>query len=495
MRRASAGFAVSPLVAATLVCLAILLASIARWSQGYRPRLPLEHSNVAYSLASGAGYSNPFGVASGPTAWIPPGIPVAYAGALRLAWALHVDERAPIVGINLLAAGLAAFLVLRFCLSRWRARSRTAFCAAFLGYAILDPDFLVSSAPLTAAGTALLLAGLSETAKNPGGLTPWAMVFAASGLLAALHPGLALAGALASVGACLFTERKVGTHARSVAFAAIAGIAMSAGPWTLRNYCVFHQWIPAKSNGAFELVLSQRETDNGVLSESSLMVGHPSTNPRLLAEYSKLGERAFLDPYRREAGDIFKTELGRYGRFCLNRLYNALCFSQQPADIQIVSVRLKADEAARLVGQRLILMCAGTPNFFWARDTEPVEAELAQLRSAGAGNPDELLGDWSRAQAAIQSRTEGVGARFTCFAWSGFPTLCFIAALAAARRSTPRLVLGGAAIYLVALIPNILITHDMRHQGSFMLIFALLVAGAVEAVARSAASVRRTQTH
>jgi hypothetical protein len=486
MRRVNAG----PLVAAILVCLVILLVSIARWSQGYRPRLPLEHSNVAYSLASGAGYSDPFGVASGPTAWIPPGIPIAYAGAIRLAWALHIDERAPIVGINLLAAAVAAFLMLRFCLSGWKERSRVAFCIAFLGYAVLDPDFLVSTGPLTAAGTALLLAGFAESARNPGGATPWVMVFVASGLLAALHPGLSLAGTLASLGACLFAERRAARHARSVAFAALAGIAISAGPWALRNYCVFHQWIPAKSNGAFELVLSQQETANGVLSESSLVAGHPSTNPRLLAEYSRLGERAFLEPYRHEAGEIFRTEFGRYFRFCLDRLYNALCFSQQPADIEIVSVHLQADEAARLVGKRLILMCAGTPNFFWARNTGPAEAELADLRSAGAGNPDQVLADWSRAQAAIQSRTEGLGARLTCFAWSGFPTLCFLTALLAGRRSTPRLVLGGAAIYLVALVPNILITHDMRHQGSFILLFALLVAGAVEAVARPSASVR-----
>jgi hypothetical protein len=130
-------------------------------------------------------------------------------------------------------------------------------------------------------------------------------------------------------------------------------------------------------------------------------------------------------------------------------------------------------------------MCAGTPNFFWARETWSAEAELAGLESAGISNPEAILADWSRAQVVIQARTEGLGARFTCFAWSGFPTLCFAATLIAARRSTSRLVLAAAAIYLVALVPNILITHDMRHQGSFMLLFALLVAGVVEALIRS----------
>ena len=106
-------------------------------------------------------------------------------------------------------------------------------------------------------------------------------------------------------------------------------------------------------------------------------------------------------------------------------------------------------------------------------------------------NPGKIHRASLRAQEAIQSRTEGLGARFTCFAWSGFPSLCFVAALVAGRRSTPRLVLAAAAIYLVALLPNILITHDMRHQGSFMLLFALLVAGTVEAVLGSRVPNRR----
>lgn len=481
MRRASTGFAITPLGASTLMSVVILLASIARWGEGYRPRLPLEHSNVAYSLASGAGYSNPFGVDSGPTAWVPPGIPIAYAGALRLAWALHVDERAPIVGINTVAAALAVFLMLRFCLAGWEARSRTAFCAAFLAYAVLDPDFLVSSSPLTAAGTAFLLAGLADAARNPGGRAAWAMIFVANALLAAIHPGLALAGLLASLGAVFFGVGKPATLARSVGFAAVAGIALGAGPWTLRNRLAFHEWIPAKSNGMFELVLSQQETDNGVLSESSLLVGHPSTNPRLLAEYARLGERAFLEPYRRRAAEILRTDLGRYCVFSLNRLYNALCLSAPPADIDAVSVRLRPDEAARLVGRRLVLMCAGTPDFFWARSSEPVAAEMANLRASGIDDPSEVLADWSRAQQVIRARAEGRWARFTRFAWSGLPTLCFLAALAAARRSTPHPVVAAGAIYLVALIPNILITHDMRHQLSFMLLFAVLVAGMVEA--------------
>jgi hypothetical protein len=411
------------------------------------------------------------------------------AGAIEFARALGIDERAPIVGINIFAALAAVFLTLRFSLPYWAPSSRAVFCAGFLGYSVLDPDFLVSSGPLTAAESALLLAGLAAASRNPGGWRPWAMVLGANALLAITHPGLELAGALASlvVGLpmALAGMRRPLALIRSTSFAAFAGLALGAGPWTIRNYIVFHQWIPAKSNGYFELVHSQDDSDTGVLTDAAI-VGHPATNPRLLREYVRLGERNFLEPYRRRANEILRNDFGRYCMFCFNRFIDAVWFGKAPTDIEMLSVRLQPSQAARLVGRRLILMCAGTPNFFWARRDVPASTELASLQAAGIDEPNAVLADWVRAQGIIRARMESLAATLTSFAWSGFPTLCSIAALMVGRRLTPRLVPATAAIYLVALIPNILITHDMNHQGNFMLLFAVLAAGAVEAIFRRA---------
>lgn len=476
----------SPLGAASLVCATILVASGLRWSSGERPRFPLEHSNVAYSLASGLGYANPFGVLSGPTAWVPPGLPLAYAGALKAARALHVDERAPIVALNALAALAAVLLTLRFSVAAWRPLPRIAFCAGFAGYGLLDPDFLVSTGPLTAAETALLLAGLCEARRSPGSGRAWGLVFAANALLCATHPGLALAGAVASawVGVDgLRTEagRSAGLL-RSAAVAALAGILASAGPWTARNRAVFHQWIPAKSNGYFEAALSQRETDDGVLSEAALVAGHPSTNPRLLADYARLGEAAFLEPYRGEARDLVRAQPGRYALYSLNRLFNAICLSKPPGDIELLSVRLPPAEAARMVGRRLILPCVGAPNFFWALSDATADQESAALAAARIENPRAVLADWSRAQRAIRARAGGLGSLAVRFLWSGFASVCCLLAVGARRGPPDRLVLAAAAVYLMALAPNVLITHDLRHQASFTLLFALFLGGAVDAL-------------
>jgi hypothetical protein len=443
---------------------------------------------VAYSLAMGTGYSNPFGVSSGPTAWVPPGIPFFYAAAIRVAHALRIDESAPIAALNLLASAMAVFLTLRFCLPGWGPRSRIAFCLAFLGYGILDPDFLADAGPLTAAASALLLSGLASFVRRPATRAPWTMLFVSNALLAAIHPGLALAGVMASIAVGFFEARTNPGEAPfvgSAAVAAVAGCILVTAPWTLRNYVVFHQLIPSKSNGCFELVLSQQETDDGVLSEASLLVGHPSTNPRLLTEYVTLGESAFLAPYRGEAAGIVGGDFGRYIMFSLNRLHNAIWLSRSPADIATLTANLNPAEISRLVGRRLVLMCAGTPYFFWPPSSGSAEAELASFRSAGIADPEALLADWERGQRTIQSRTQGAAIWLKGFAWSGFPTLCFVAALIAGRRSTPQLGLAAASIYVVALIPNILITHDIRHQGSFMLLFAVIIAGLVEARARN----------
>lgn len=489
MRRFAHALLVSPTRSAILSAAALLCVYALEWRSGRQAQLPLEPLSVATSLASGAGYANPFWQPSGPTAWVTPALPLVFAASITASKWLGIRGFYLVVGFNLLAIAAAVHLVLKFAIPLWCEAARLAFVAAFLGYGLLDGNVLTYPGALTAAETALLLAGLALLWREPASPRAFAMLLAGDALLAVTHPGLAAAGIAASVVVGIAAWRTpAGRSAgllRSGAAAAAAALALGAGPWALRNRVVFHQWIPAKSNGYFELVLAHEQTDDGILTEASILAGNPSTNLRVFREYQRLGERAFLEGYRQRALQIVRNDLGRYLAFSRNRLMNALFFSKSPGDTDLVLVPLDPAVAQRLVGQGLILFYGVNPTtFLWPRSDAPASVLRARLAAAGVRDVDSAAADWERAQANIRAKSAGAWAVLSGLLWSGIPTACLLAACAAGSRAAPRLVLAAGAIYLAALAPNVLITHDVRHQCDFELVFALFLAAPIEAFRR-----------
>lgn len=481
----------SPLGTAAYAALLLLSVNLVLWKFGRESRLPLEHSNVAVSLISGAGFGNPYGPGSGPTAWVPPVVPVLLAVAFGASNALHVDGRYPFVALNLIAAAGAVFLVFRFCIFRWSLPARVVFLAAFLGYGLCDQDFLTSTGPIALAECALLLAGLVGAWREPGGTSPWVMLFFANTLLALTHPGLAMAGIAAAfvLGLAVRRANRAGPARwlKSASMSSVAALVVGVGPWALRNHAVFGEWVAAKSNGYFELVLSEVDTDDGILTESSIVAGHPAANARIQAAFIGMGEKRFLEPYRRQASAIFAADGGLYAAFALDRFLNAVVYSKATSDTEAVQVQFGPGEAARLIGRGRLLAYGPDRILLWPPSRESESVERGHLEVAGIAHVDSVLADWMRAQAAIRARMTGVSAVLAGFFLAGFPSVCCLVTLLLGIDFAPRLALGAAAIYLVALVPNVLITHDIRHQGNFVLIFAVLAAAPVEAILRQRA--------
>jgi hypothetical protein len=489
VRRPDIASLCSPLGSALLVAAALFCVCVLQWHAGRQAQLPLEPLSVATSLASGEGFANPFWQPSGPTAWITPAIPLIFAGTIILSKWLAIQGFYLIVGFNLFAVGATVYLILRFCIPHWSTAPRLAFCAGFLGYCLLDGNVLTYPGALTAAETALLLAGLASLWRQPGNFAALLMVFFGDALLCMTHPGLALGGvAAAGVLGLLIWRAPAGRSVgflRSGAVAAVAAVLVGAGPWAIRNRLVFQQWIPAKSNGYFELVLAHEQTDDGVLTEASILSGNPSTNLRVFREYQRLGEKAFLEGYRHRALRIVTGDTGRYLLYSRNRLFNALAFSRSPGDTDLMLANLDQRVADRMVGRGLLLYYGIRPTtYLWPKSNAPASVEKASLVGAGVSDVDAAMADWTRAQDNIRNKEWGFVAIVVGLLWAGVPTACVLAAVFIGSPFAPRLVLAGAAIYLLALLPNVLITHDIRHQCDFDVLFALFVAAPMELLRR-----------
>jgi hypothetical protein len=205
-------------------------------------------------------------------------------------------------------------------------------------------------------------------------------------------------------------------------------------------------------------------------------------------EYRRLGEKAFLEGYHQRAVRIVTQDLGRYLMFCRNRLFNALWYAKSPGDTDLVLPPLDPEVAGRLVGRRLILYYGINPTtYLWPKADVSESAERAGLAAAGVANIDALMADWNRAQYNIHAKNYGAPAVLVSLLWSGIPSACCLAAILFGWRRVPRLVLAAAALYLVALLPNVMITHDVRHQCDFEVIFALLVVAPLEVLLRRGA--------
>jgi hypothetical protein len=458
-----------------------------RWASGEPAHLPLEQASIALSLTTGHGFSSPFWHPSGPTAWAAPSVPFLYAGAVLVSVRTGLSPLQLYVGLSTVMVAAATWLVLRHVLLGWGKLPRAVFCAAFAVYGAADGDFLSCPGALISLELAALLAGLCSVARDPLRPGPVALLTLALAALCLTHPGLAMAGIAASLLIGFIPSLPRREVARAGVVAGVIAVAVGVLPWAVRNHRVFGKWLPGKSNGAFELVLAHDYTDDGELTASALLAGNPSTNPRLNALFCQVGEARFLEPYAARARAILTGETLHYLRNCYHRLASALVYSDPSSDTGNMGVVLEPNAAWRLVGKGALFYLRQdehSGSFLWASPGLSRDERRAVLVGAGVTQVDAALADWDRSLADVARARRAAGTVLLGLLWSGIPSLVLLASVAYARRNLPGVVVTGGVVYLVALVPNILITHDIAHQHDFAVVFSLAFAGLFEGIRR-----------
>jgi hypothetical protein len=287
-----------------LVALVIRLA-YARYEIEAIPRQALqavpflyEPGDIAYSIAVGRGFGSPFRVDTGPTAWTTPMYPLLLAGVFEVFGTFNFHAFLAAIALNIAFSVLTCVPV--FYAGRW---------IAGIG---------------VGAGAAWMWAIFPNAAIIP---FQWIWDTSLSGLLAAtiLWATLALAGSTRMRNWCaygilwgvaLMTNATLlsglpfmlGWMAyrqwRQEARRGLANIAFTAGvivlccvPWTIRNYVVFHSFIPLRSALGLQLWLGNNDQYRNAFPGWL----HPIDNVAERAQYVRMGEVAYMRERQHEA--------------------------------------------------------------------------------------------------------------------------------------------------------------------------------------------------
>jgi hypothetical protein len=286
----------------------------------YNAHLGAEYYFIAEALVAGKGFSDPFQVDSGPTAWMPP------LYSFLLAVLIFIFKLKPVVtcviiflkNAVLVFAGIAVYEVAK----RTTVRIKAEF-AVFLYLVFLLSSyrrffqFTHDSWLLLFLITLIFIAGVfvSENRINVKTAVVWGIIGGGSMLAS---PILGLVWLMLWLLNFLNREKMKLLSVSAFLFLAICL------PWVGRNYVVFNKLIFMKSNLFYDLHQLNYTTNSGILDETfekKHLAWTVKNDPN--SAYRKLGEGKFLEIYEKKFITEIKRNPSPYFHNTINRFLAA----------------------------------------------------------------------------------------------------------------------------------------------------------------------------
>jgi 4-amino-4-deoxy-L-arabinose transferase-like glycosyltransferase len=249
-----------------------------------------EASHIAASLASGEGFSSPFGQHTGPTAWLGPVYPFVLS---RIFVAFGTQTRAAIFAALLLNCLLSALTVipvffiaeysLGLRIAKWSLWTWTLFPYAMYWGMRWIWDTALSALLLTLLFWFTLHLAQSSTLKK------WVLYGLLWGLAGLTNTAELAFLPFAGIWICYQQFRQGKPFFRNAVVGAILFFA-AVTPWIVRDYVVFHKFIPIRGNFGLEFHLGNTAEATGMWQ----VWLHPSQNLGEFHEYQRLGEIAYI---------------------------------------------------------------------------------------------------------------------------------------------------------------------------------------------------------
>ena len=277
--------------AAIVLGVALLLRAVTAWiaMTRYAPvwlfTRGMEMSLLAKSLLAGQGLSSPFGVPTGPTAFIAPAYPILVAGVFKI---FGIETRA--AEFVVLAAQTMlnlATIALMMHVARRLFNERAAVLAGAV-WACSPPLLWMPTIFWETSLSACLLMGLIALGLEWGSRPNkwmWPVLGIYCGVVALVNPALLLSAFAIMVWVWFRVRRTAGW----MPLAAVLTFVVMFSPWPIRNARVFHTFIPLRTTVGFELWMGNRPGATGYLDESLF----PTFNHQELQEYIQRGELGY----------------------------------------------------------------------------------------------------------------------------------------------------------------------------------------------------------
>src|SRR5579864_155546 len=296
---------IQPYILMAAVALAVRLAVIPFLYQDWMDPFVLEHwafGRIARSIVLGHGFGSPF-ADTGLSALLPPVFSYLLAAIFKI---FGIETKASVIAtlsLNSLFSALTCVPV--YLLAKRAFGERVAKWAgwgwAFSPYGVYyGADWAWSTPLVTLELTCLfLMAWRLEESSRP---RDWLAYGALCGIAALTEP-VTLA-VLPFLGLWSFYQlfRNGRSWQRPALAAALAGVAALA-PWIVRNYEVFHRFIPVRSGYGLELYIGNNGYSERWVNSSL----HPNHSDAELAEYERDGEIVYMDHKLQQAKTYIRS--------------------------------------------------------------------------------------------------------------------------------------------------------------------------------------------
>jgi 4-amino-4-deoxy-L-arabinose transferase-like glycosyltransferase len=282
-----------------------------------------EMGRIAASLASGHGFSSPFGPPTGPTAWEPPLYPYLTAGVFLLFGIYSKASAFVLLTLNSAFSALTCIPIFR--IARRMFSEKVAIGSAWAWALLPNVMFWCTRYVWETSLSALLVATifwLTLTLEDRDGWRPWLGFGFLWGIAALNSPTLLSFLPAAGLWAWYRRSKQKRPSFAGVVLASAVFFACIT-PWIVRNYEVFGKFIFIRDNFGAELRLG-----NGNGAAGTLMIYlDPMHDVYTMRQYQSMGEIAWIAMRKQQAIAYIKADYTRFAVLCFKRF---VCFWAGP---------------------------------------------------------------------------------------------------------------------------------------------------------------------